>query len=195
MLKVDRHINRVFSSVSYRIGQVLLDPGDEWTGFLGVGAVMLTHAHFDHIYGLNKVIELNPGVRVCTNESGRQSLLDGRKNLSHYHGEPFVIQHPEQIMVVNDGEAVDLGNGLTAQAVFTPGHNPSCITWLIGDSLFTGDSYIPGVKTVTNLPGGNKPQATESEKLILSLAQNRTIFPGHMVFSCEHLSANHKQPF
>lgn len=181
MLNVDRHINSLFSSISYRVGQVLFDPGDEWTGFSGVEAVMLTHAHFDHIYGLNKVIELNPDVKVYTNEFGMQSLLDDKKNLSRYHGEPVVVKRPEQIAVVNDGDTIDLGNGLTAKAFFTPGHNPSCITWLIDDCLFTGDSYIPGIKTVTNLPGGNKLQAAESEKLILSVAQNRTVFPGHVV--------------
>lgn len=59
----------------------------------------------------------------------------------------------------------------------TPGHNPSCLTFMIDQMIFSGDSYIPGVKTVTNLPGGNRAQAEESIRKILSFGG--TIYPGH----------------
>lgn len=99
--------------------------------------------------------------------------------MSRYHETPFVLEYPENIIPINDGDEIDLGNGLIAKAIFTPGHNPSCITWIIGDAVFTGDSYIPGIKTVTNLPHSNKSQAIESEKLIIKLCESRTIFSGH----------------
>ena len=183
MTQILNRINSIFSSISYRYGQILFDPGDEWDAFYDAGTVLLTHAHFDHIYGLNRVIELNPNVRIFTNESGREMLLNARKNLSFYHESPFVISDPSRIVTVEDGQKIPIGEGLTAKAIFTPGHNPSCITWLINDCLFTGDSYIPGLKTVTNLPGGNKQQAEESLALIKHLAKDRTIYPGHMVDS------------
>ncbi len=178
-MQINHHINSLFSSITYGIGGVLLDPGDKWEGFNEVSAVLLTHAHFDHIYGLNQVVELNPKVRVFTNEVGKEMLLNARKNMSLYNDTPFVFEYPERIVMVNDREEIDLGNGVIAKAVFTPGHNPSCITWIIGDALFTGDVYIPGLKTVTNLPGGNKQQAQESLELIQELAQKRTVYPGH----------------
>lgn len=170
-----------FESIAYRINNIIIDPGDIWECFYGVGTVLLTHAHFDHIYGLNKVIQLNPQVWIYTNESGREMLLNARKNLSFYHETPFVVSDPSRIVTVEDGEEIKIGEGLTAKAIFTPGHNPSCITWLIDDCLFTGDSYIPGIKTITNLPGGNKQQAEESIALIKQLAVGRTIYPGHKV--------------
>ena len=108
-------------------------------------------------------------------------LLNARKNLSFYHESPFEISDPSRIVIVNDGDEVHLAEGFTAKAIFTPGHNPSCITWQIEDALFTGDSYIPGIKTVTNLPGCNKLQAEESIALIKQLAIGRTIYPGHKV--------------
>lgn len=169
----------MFNSLSYRCGNILIDPGDEWEGFYDVRSVLLTHAHFDHIYGLNRVIELNPSVRIYTNESGREMLLNARKNLSFYNDMPFIISEPLCILTVQDGEEIPIGGGLTAKAIFTPGHNPSCITWIIEDALFSGDSYIPGIKVVTNLPGGNKKQAEESEAKILRLAENRNIYSGH----------------
>ena len=175
----------MFKSNSYTVLNTVIDPGDEWAGFYYVGTVLLTHAHFDHIYGLNRVIELNPNVRIYTNESGREMLLNARKNLSFYHETPFVISDPSHIVTVKDGDEIVVGKGLIAKAIFTPGHNPSCITWQIDNCLFTGDSYIPGLKTVTNLPGGNKGQAEESLALIKKLAEGKTIYPGHKVDATE----------
>ena len=168
--------------MSYLIGQeILIDIGDYSPLYTSLTTVLLTHCHYDHIYGLNRVIELNPQVRIYTNESGREMLLNARKNLSFYHESPFVVSNPSRIVTVKDGEEIPIGEELTAKAFFTPGHNPSCITWLIGDCLFTGDAYIPGLKTVTNLPGGNKQQAEESIALIKRFAIGRTIYPGHKV--------------
>lgn len=178
---ISTNINSLFNSLSYRCDSMLLDPGDEWDGFDDVSIVLLTHAHFDHIYGLNRVIELNPNVKIYTNESGREMLLNARKNMSYYNESPFVISNPSHIVTVEDGEEIPIGKGLTAKAIFTAGHNPSCITWLIGDSLFTGDSYIPGIKVVTNLPGGNKEQAEESIALIKRLSDGKTIYSGHKI--------------
>lgn len=181
MTKVRYNSNSLFNSLSYSINAVLIDSGDEWDRSVDVDIVLLTHSHFDHIYGLNRIIEFNPNVWIYTNESGREMLLNARKNLSFYHEIPFVISDPSRIVTVEDGEEIQIGEGLTAKAIFTPGHNPSCITWLIDDCLFTGDSYIPGLKTITNLPGGNKQQAEESIALIKQLAVGRTIYPGHKV--------------
>jgi len=180
-MNLDGHINSLFGSVSYRLGKCLIDPGDIWEGFEDITKVLLTHAHFDHIYGLNEVLKISPQAKVYTNKFGKEMLLNARKNMSKYHEMPFVFEHPESIVTVNDGDVVDLGGEITAKAVFTPGHNPSCITWIVGDALFTGDSYIPGIKTVTNLPGGNKQQATESEEIIRKLSVDRTIYPGHNI--------------
>lgn len=167
--------------MSYSVNDTLIDAGDEWEGFYNVSNVLLTHAHFDHIYGLNRVIELNPNVQIYTNEPGREMLLNARKNLSYYHNTPFILFNTSRIVTVADGEDVEVGNGLMAKSIFTPGHNPSCISWVIEDEIFTGDSYIPGMKVVTNLPGGNKEQAKDSEAKILKLAQNRKIYSGHML--------------
>lgn len=167
--------------MSYAFDGIIIDPGDVWKGFDNVSAVLLTHAHFDHIYGLNELLKITTSTKVYTNEAGREMLLNAKKNLSFYHETPFEFDYPDSIVTVNDGEEVDLGCGLTAKAIFTPGHNPSCITWIIDDATFTGDSYIPGNKTVTNLPKGNKSQAIESEALIKCLSTGKTIYPGHNV--------------
>lgn len=177
------HTNSFFNSISYKIGSVLIDPGDKWEGFIDVEKVLLTHAHFDHIYGLNELLKASPNIRIYTNSCGKDMLLNAKKNMSFYHETPFTIEIEKEnsIILVDDGEEIQLDNGQVAKAIFTPGHNPSCITWLIDDLLFTGDAYIPDVKIVTNLPGGNKTQSQQSINIIKELAIGREICPGHMV--------------
>lgn len=183
MAKVKSFCNSLFESRSYLLecDTCLVDCGDWNEGYSNIQIVLLTHAHFDHIYGLNKVIEMNPDVKIFTNQYGKEMLLDSKKNLSRYHETPFVVSNPENIEIVEDGQEVEFGEGISAKAIFTPGHNPSCITWEIGDMLFTGDAYIPGIKVVTNLPGSNKKDAEKSLELIMKLAENHVIYPGHQI--------------
>lgn len=168
--------------MSYAIDDnVIIDPGDVWDGFSNVTVVLLTHAHFDHIYGLNDLIRISPEAKIYTNEIGREMLFNAKKNLSAYNEMPFVFENADNVKIVGDGDSVNIGDNLIASAIFTPGHNPSSITWIVGDAVFSGDSYIPCIETVTNLPNGNKAQAIESEKLIKGIARNKRIYPGHKI--------------
>lgn len=177
----DSFVNSLYKSVCYRIGLTLVDPGDIWYGFNDVKNVFLTHAHFDHIYGLNKVADFSTEFKVYTNEAGKEMLFNPKLNMSKYHEHPFEFKFYDKVIVVNDGDLIDIGNGKMAKALFTPGHNPSCVTWIVEDLLFTGDSFIPGIKTVTNLPGGNRNLCAASEDLIKTLANGRRICPGHQI--------------
>jgi len=195
-VKVAHIVNTVYASRTYILwnGSVpefwLVDCGDVAPlvdlltsmggGSFKIKGVLLTHAHYDHIYGLPKLTELFPDVRVYTNEYGKVMLADERKNMSRYHEDPINYES-DNILVCEDGDKVELFEDVTAVAYFTPGHNPSCITYEVGAYLFTGDSYIPGVKVVTNLPGGDKTLATLSLEKILRLAKGTILYPGHVV--------------
>lgn len=194
MIDCASFVNSFYSSVSYIIRAVdsdiawVIDPGDISpildylsTNGLIVSGILLTHCHYDHIYGVNELMSQNGDCRIYTNRYGRSMLNDPKLNLSKYHDSPYRIQNIESICEVSDGEKLTLESDISIQAIFTPGHNPSCITWLAEDKIFTGDSYIPGLKTVTNLPKADKVQALASEELILRLSQGRTILPGHKV--------------
>ena len=166
---------------------VIIDPGKEDKALIDFlkeseitpKAILLTHGHFDHIYGLNVLSSIFPSLPIFTNQEGMNELLNDKLNFSRYYGDPFVLDVPESIRLIEDGDCVDLFDGICAEAVFTPGHSPSCVTWLVGDSLFTGDSFIPGVKTVTNVPHSDKVQAAASEVLIHELADHRIVYAGH----------------
>ena len=188
-------INSVFNSCSYVVTQGqcswLVDCGDVdkilplIEGRLS--GVLLTHTHFDHIYGLNPLLSVFPQVPIYTNEHGHVGLLSDKMNLSRYHENPFVLDSPDNIRVIENGTEIGIFGEVTAQAVFTPGHSPSCVTWVVGDAVFTGDSYIPGIKTVTIFPHADKALVDQSEALILDLLKHRTIYPGHSITEEEQI--------
>ena len=196
MLKVLHIVNSVFSSRTYILSNDagnefwLVDCGDVSPlmevfssmsgGSFVVKGVLLTHAHFDHIYGLPHLTEMFPEVKVYTNEAGRRTLADSRRNLSRYHGNPIAFES-DNVVVCEDGDVVELFDGVSAKVFETPGHHPSCLTFEVGDYLFTGDAYIPGVAVVTLLPEADKVLAAQSVEQIKSLAEGRIVCPGHEV--------------
>ena len=194
-MTISRIVNEVFNSCSYIVEQEkrfwLIDCGDtqQLLPFIdgNLCGIFITHAHFDHIYGLNRLISVFPDVPVFTNDAGREGLLSDKINLSRYHESPFVFEKPENIRLVEDGEMVRLFDDVKVQAVFTPGHSPCCITWVMHEAVFSGDSFIPGVKTVTNLPHADKALAAKSEAHIRDLIQQREVYPGHSAANDEQV--------
>ncbi|HIP77349.1 MAG TPA: MBL fold metallo-hydrolase, partial [Kiloniellaceae bacterium] len=92
-----------------------------------------------------------------------------------------------------DGERFAIG-GLTAEVMATPGHTPACITYVIGDAAFVGDTlFMPDYGSArTDFPGGDARQLYHSVKRILALPSETRLFlchdykaPGRDVFAWE----------
>lgn len=192
-LTVDFITNRVFNSRTYIISNTgfdrvwLVDCGDtdkvlELIGEKSVEGVLLTHAHSDHIYGLEELIKRYPSVKICTNVVGVEALRSPKLNLSHYHSEypDISIEASENIHVLAEGNTVDV-LGFAVKVYETPGHSPSCITYIVDDMAFTGDAYIPDVKVFTGFPLSNRKQAVLSEERIKQLTMNCSILSGHTI--------------
>ena len=111
--------NRVFSSRTY----LLEEPGEAawlvdcgcWERLLAqtgrevaLQGVLLTHAHYDHIYGLPSLLVRWPECRIYTNTAGVEALASPKGNMSRYHDDPISITG-ENIIVVfesKDGKAI-----------------------------------------------------------------------------------------
>lgn len=191
MFKVDYIVNNIFTSRTYILSEDntdyvwLVDCGDLDKVFAKIGdriikGVFLTHVHFDHIYGLKDFLEHFPNGHIYTNDWGSTALSDDKLNMSRYHETPLSIVS-ENIIVCSEGETFPLFEGIDVCVHYTPGHNPSCLTFEAGDYLFTGDAYIPGVEVVTVLPKGDKMQAAQSKKRIVEMAEGKVVCPGHEV--------------
>ena len=148
---------------------------------LTVAGVFLTHAHFDHIYGLPELVKHYPQCEVFVTDYAKKGLASDKLNISRYHETP-VTYEGDNVVVVHEGESMSLFDGEPEMQFFeTPGHNPGCLTMVLDDKIFTGDAYIPGVGANTQLPYANKEQAKQSMERILKLAEGKTIYSGHKV--------------
>ena len=80
----------------------------------------------------------------------------------------------------NDGERFQIGS-LQAQALHTPGHTPACMSYLIGDALFVGDTlFMPDYGTARcDFPGGDAHSLYRSIQRLFSLPDATRVFLCH----------------
>ena len=194
MIKVKEIINSIFTSKTY----ILFREGDDKAWLVDIGdvtptisfldekrltveGVFITHAHFDHIYGLPKWMKRYPQCKVYVTEYAKKGLASDKLNMSRYHEMPITYEG-DNVVVIHEGNSIRLFEGEPEMKFYeTPGHNPGCLTMAIDDMIFTGDAYIPEVGANTQLPHANKEQARQSIERILYLAEGKIILSGHKV--------------
>ena len=76
--------------------------------------------------------------------------------------------------------APQVGN-MKVEVISTPGHSEDCLSYIIEDIIFTGDSYIPFAKVFTKWPTSNKTLAKVNEAKLKEIAETRNlkVLPGH----------------
>lgn len=192
-MEVSYIINKILNSITYILPTgnnkdcYLVDCGDAeriiddgWN----VLGVLLTHAHTDHIYGINTLLKTFPNAIIYTNEDGKEGLMNPKWNFSRYHDEveDFIISSLQNVQVIEKESTLHIADNLTVEVLFTPGHEPSCLSFIIGNNIFTGDAYIPGVMVVTSFPRSNKQQATSSLQRLKTMEDcGAKIMPGHSI--------------
>lgn len=188
-MTIERIVNSVFTSNTFIITENnypycwLIDVGDVDPIFgkiknKVVKGILLTHVHYDHIYGINKVMNLFPDCMVFTSADGRDALYSDKLNFSRYHDDPIILES-DNVAVLKENDKIDLFPDIILNSIYTPGHDKSCITYYNDNVIFTGDSYIPNIKVVTSFPRSNKEDAARSLEIILKLTETRSIYPGH----------------
>lgn len=142
-------------------------------------ALILTHAHCDHIAGVREVVGAFPGLPIIMHRAEAAWLNDPLLNLSAMTGMP--VTAPEATQFVADGDVLTL-RGQAWRVLHTPGHSPGGITlWhepsaiaLVGDTLFAGSVGR------TDFPGSDAATLAASirEKLY-RLPDGARVYPGH----------------
>lgn len=142
-------------------------------------ALILTHAHVDHIAGVAAVRSAFPGLPIWIHEAEREWLSNPMLNLSAMMGMSITSPGPDRLLV--DGETLTLG-GLKWTVLHTPGHSPGGITLyneptrtaIVGDALFAGSIGR------TDFPGSDhETLANAIRTKLYTLPDDTTIYPGH----------------
>jgi len=195
MLQIKTLVFNVFQENTYIVSKdnshcVIIDPGFYYkqerqkffdtiqdSGYL-IDAILLTHAHLDHIYG-TKEIQDRTGCRVYMNPSDREAInTDTRlyKMLGLDNADSSF-----QSKDIKEGDILTEA-GMEFHVIETPGHTPGSVCFLVPDEqvLFTGDTLFAGTigRTDFSYSDYDKEISSIMEKLVI-LDSDITILPGH----------------
>ena len=143
---------------------------------LKLALVLETHAHADHLTAAAHLrattgVSIGIGGRITQVQSAFGPLFDA----DDVRPDGAVFDH-----LYADGDAFALGD-LKVEVIHTPGHTPACVSYRIGDAVFTGDTlFMPDYGTArTDFPGGDARTLYRSIQRLLSLPDETRVFVGH----------------
>jgi glyoxylase-like metal-dependent hydrolase (beta-lactamase superfamily II) len=142
-------------------------------------ALILTHAHVDHIAGVAEVVAAFPRLPVLIHPAEREWLSNPVLNLSAMMG--FEVTAPGPDRTIDDGESLDL-SGTRWTVLHTPGHSPGGITLYHGPSAtaLVGDTLFAGSIGRFDFPGSDEATLVRTIRERLYALPDRTrVYPGH----------------
>lgn len=146
---------------------------------LKVHYIMETHAHADHVSGSQILKKEWPKAKVAIGARIQdvQKVFKGVFNLP----ESFKTDGSQFDLLIEEGKKINAGT-LTIDTIYTPGHTPACASYLIGDSVFTGDAlFMPDYGTGRcDFPAGSADDLyTSVHEKLYKLPDETRVFVGH----------------
>ena len=160
----------------------IVDPGSEGERIVGLlakkglvpAAILLTHAHFDHISGIPALQKAFPELPVYVHP-GDVPMFGHPFN--QMGGEYASIGVPANVRDVAELPAAFAG----VQVLHTPGHAPGgvCYFFPADKLLLSGDTLFAGSVGRTDFPGGSMARMMDSLQALMKLPDDTLVIPGH----------------
>ncbi|MBO4283405.1 MAG: MBL fold metallo-hydrolase [Clostridia bacterium] len=142
-----------------------------------VRAILLTHAHADHMLALKKW-KAATGAPILVGKYDRYALSDPEANVSSLLGlQSGDFGNADRSL--EDGEEIAVGSEKLT-VLHTPGHTPGSLCFLSSDALFSGDTlFALGGVGRTDFFGGSEDAIEDSISELLALSPSLRVYPGH----------------
>ena len=139
--------------------------------------ILETHVHADHLSAAS-YLKSKTGGKTGTGRfiTGVQATFKDIFKL----GDEFVPNGEQFDSLFDEDESLTLG-AMEIRVMHTPGHTPSCVTYVVGDAVFVGDTlFMPDYGTArTDFPGGDATELYRSIQRILALPDTTRVFLCH----------------
>ncbi len=137
-------------------------------------AIVLTHAHFDHISGVDKIVN-KFGCDVYLNPNEFDFLLDPDLNSSSAFYMDVTCNANAKPLIEGKNEIA----GFEVEAIYCPGHSIGSTVLKIEDCLFTGDVLFQGSIGRMDLATGSVTSMKQSLKKLVQFNKDYKVYPGH----------------
>ena len=143
---------------------------------LEITYLLETHAHADHLSAAHHLRERTGAPVVIGAEITQVQHIFGIL----FEADDVIPDGSVFNRLVREGDRLPLGD-LMIEVLHTPGHTPACVTYVIGDAAFVGDTlFMPDYGTArADFPGGDAQTLYNSTRKILNLPTDTRIFVGH----------------
>lgn len=144
---------------------------------LTLSKILLTHGHFDHTGGVQKVAEAT-GAEVYIHESDAHMLSNSAASLLDMMS--FLTDFdPVKDYTVVTGDCYINDGDLTFRVLHTPGHSGGSVCYICEDTIFSGDTLFCCSIGRTDFPGSNNHEMKNSLSLLYDLEGDYRVMPGH----------------